>query len=192
MAKRTLANTGAKKSRKPKPFIVRDRTRAQYNFGPDEIGKLGRELGDAQNAKNTLEEQKKNIVKEYASKISEQTARINSLTNKVTSGYEMREVECFVAYDRETRVKTYHVITPKGKPGETIRSEPMTESDFGLLPMDQPAPVVEEPKKEKSKKKSDAGASADEGAKAGNNIADAFKDEDERIRQMNTQDGNKK
>lgn len=186
MANKTKAAAGAKKPRvkKIKPFVIRERTRAEYRFNASEMGDIGRQLGDATNAKNALEEQKKGIVKEFSSKIAEKTALCNSLSHKVTTGYEMRDVECFTVLHRAERRKDFFKVNAEGKQGKLMRSEPMTETDFALLPMDQPEPPKAVPAKE-GKKRGKATTlqvmpKASDGS-LGAPISEAFKQEDARL-----------
>lgn len=75
------------------------------------------------------EEEKKSITSQYAAKVNELKANCNVLSNKVTDGYEMLDVECTVKYHfPEKNKKTY--IRSDGGPSFT---EPMEQSDHTLF-----------------------------------------------------------
>lgn len=68
-------------------------------FTPEELVERAKRLGEANRKKESLEADKKNIVAEYTSRIANQQLDIATLSEKVTNGYEHREVECRVVYD---------------------------------------------------------------------------------------------
>jgi hypothetical protein len=71
----------------------------QYKFAPDELLTLGRELGESQIALRQLDDDRKRVADEWKSKISTSEAHINNLSNKVSTGYEYRDVDCEMTYD---------------------------------------------------------------------------------------------
>ena len=71
----------------------------QYKFTKEELLDLGRTLGESQLALRQLDDDRKMVVDEWKAKISSQEAAINDLSNKTSSGYEYRSIECSVTYD---------------------------------------------------------------------------------------------
>ena len=71
----------------------------QYKFTKEELLDLGRTLGESQLALRQLDDDRKMVVDEWKAKISSQEATINDLSNKTSSGYEYRNIECSVTYD---------------------------------------------------------------------------------------------
>lgn len=75
--------------------ITRD---LRYDFTAVEINELSVSLANKVQEKHSVESEKKSVVARYSSKVKEYDEVIGSLSNKVASGYEMREVECTVKY----------------------------------------------------------------------------------------------
>jgi hypothetical protein len=67
-----------------------------YHFTQDELIALGKELGESQLKLRQLDDDRKMVADEWKAKISSAEAHINSLSNKVSSGYEYRDIECTV------------------------------------------------------------------------------------------------
>jgi hypothetical protein len=92
----------------------------------EELLEAGRQLAEATNSLEELDSEKTEIVAEFKAKISAAEAQIASLSNKLRSGYEFRDVACQVAYGvpepgfkQTTRLDT----------NEVIETTPLTEEE---------------------------------------------------------------
>jgi hypothetical protein len=71
--------------------------------------------------KGRVEDQKKEVVSEFTTKINRITAEINELSRKINNGYEYRDVECWKEYLWDDGVKNIF----RKDTGELVRSEPI-------------------------------------------------------------------
>jgi hypothetical protein len=92
----------------------------------EELLEAGRQLAEATNSLTELDSEKSEIVAEFKAKISAAEAQIASLSNKLRSGYEFRDVACQEAYGvpepgfkQTTRLDT----------GEIIETAPISEEE---------------------------------------------------------------
>jgi uncharacterized phage infection (PIP) family protein YhgE len=84
-----------------------ERRSLRYDFSAPEIYELSLRLANKHKEVTRQEEEKKSVVSQYAAKINELKASINNLSNNVSEGYEFREVECTVEFNKpETGKKT--------------------------------------------------------------------------------------
>ena len=107
----------------------------KYKLSPDELRLLGDDLARTMRDQIRVQCDKKTMQAHFASVLQEIDARMGDLSMRITTGYEMREMDCVV-----------HLSTPK--PGmktivradnnEFVREEPMTpaemQADFGFDP----------------------------------------------------------
>jgi hypothetical protein len=99
-----------------------------YEFTTDEKKELGKELANKNLQLAGEEASKRSVTASYASRISSIKEDITALSNKLASGYEMREVICEVEYHvPEKNIKQLRRIDN----GE-IWTEPMSDIDFNL------------------------------------------------------------
>lgn len=70
-----------------------------YHFTPDELIAMGRELGERQLRLRKLDDDRKMVADEWKAKISAEENAVNNLANKVSSGYEYRDIECTVTFN---------------------------------------------------------------------------------------------
>lgn len=106
-----------------------ERRSLKYEFSNPEILELSKELANKTQETRQLEEQKKSVVSEYASKTNIAREQVLLLSDKVASGYEVRDVECEVQYHSPTEgMKT---LTREDN-GYTWM-EKMTGSDYTLF-----------------------------------------------------------
>lgn len=136
-----------KRKSKPEPpkfeFIP-----VKHEFSPEERDALGKSLAQHVEARNRLEEEKKNITADFSNRIKVELANINQLSLKVNAGYEMRDTECRVEFNTPKRKKKYyHRAT-----GKLICEMDMKPSDLVLEFPGMPA-SKETKKAEKEKKK---------------------------------------
>lgn len=95
----------------------------KYTFTKDELLVHARELGRTTHEIQRHENQLDAIKKELNAKISSLEAQRNVLSNHVTNGYEMRQVDCEVRFN-----------VPESKKKTVVRLD--TEETVQVLPMD--------------------------------------------------------
>lgn len=112
-----------------KQSITTQRRSLRYTFTEDEAKELARELANKNQEQRQLEEQKKSVVAEYGSRMTVVKENISMLSDKVASGYEMRDIQCQVEYHTPERNKKTVTRSDNGE----VWVEPMVEADFNLF-----------------------------------------------------------
>lgn len=114
-------------------------------FTRDEMLDLGQRIAKATGEKTRLESDKSQVVKQFAAQIAARDAEIGDLSQKLSSGYEWKKVECatFFDYPRKGMATTYRLDT-----GEEINSRRMTYDELQLTINLQPE-EPEEPEEPK-------------------------------------------
>ena len=79
----------------------------RYAFTGDEIKEKGKRLANAELDKARFEDELKSLKSEHKAKIDQQDATINLMSNHISNGYEMKNVECEVVKDFAKGTKTY-------------------------------------------------------------------------------------
>ena len=96
------------------------------NLTDDEKMLAGKELAESTNTLTQLEEDKAQIVADFKARTTAAEAKISILSNKIRSGYEFRQVECRVEFDKpEPGLK----ITTRMDTFEIIRTENMSDDE---------------------------------------------------------------
>lgn len=92
----------------------------------DEKIQAGKELAEATNELEAIEDDKKQIVSDFKAKSTAAEARVAVLSNKLRSGYEFRSVECSVTFNtpEEGQKQTVRLDTK-----EVIATAPMTDEE---------------------------------------------------------------
>jgi predicted NodU family carbamoyl transferase len=95
-----------------------------------------------------IEEEKKSVMSQYKARIDETKATINKLSNIVTDGFEMRDVECEITYHKPQQGKKTIVRKDLDK---VHAVETMEEWEFNLFnqPDDQETSDLLEAEREK-------------------------------------------
>lgn len=106
--------------------ITRD---LEYHFTDEERNEMGKQLAAENQNKRKLEDQKKSVMSQYGSQINESAETINTLADKLASGYEFRKTECVVEWHTPERNKKTITRTDDG----SSWSERMTEYDHDLF-----------------------------------------------------------
>ena len=101
----------------------------EYYFTDDEKMQMSQQLAVETQNKRRLEDQKKAVTSQYGSQINEKAETINSLSDKIASGYDYRNIECTVQW--HTPSKNKKLIT-RSDTGENF-VENMTEYDHNLF-----------------------------------------------------------
>lgn len=97
-----------------------------YHFTEPELVALGKELGESQLKLRQLDDDRKMVADEWKAKISSAEAHINSLSNKTSSGYEYRDIDCTITLDDPIPGdKTMR----RNDTGETVKIMQMDESE---------------------------------------------------------------
>ena len=100
----------------------------RYDFTAEEIYSLSKDLAVKNVAMRSEEEEKKAIVSQYSSRINTLRSQIQDLSNKVSSGYEVRKVQCNIKYHFPEQNKKQ--ITRTDTKEKFV--EPMTKEDHHL------------------------------------------------------------
>lgn len=101
----------------------------KYEFSDNEKLELGRDLSSKNQELRQLEEQKKSVVAEFGSRIAVAKEMISSLSDKVASGYEMRDTTVMIDYHLPERGKKTLTRTDTGESWV----EPMNDTDHNLF-----------------------------------------------------------
>ena len=83
----------------------------RYEFSQSEILELGKTLAEANSKLARIEQDKKRVTADFGSQISNQQSLIQTVSQNISSGYEMRQIICHVVYNhpaqgRKTIVRT--------------------------------------------------------------------------------------
>lgn len=70
----------------------------RYEFTQPEILELGKQLAEANSRLARIESDKKRVVADFGSQISNQQSAIQSMSQNISSGYEMRQIQCRVFF----------------------------------------------------------------------------------------------
>lgn len=101
----------------------------RYEFTNEEMRELGRDLSVKNQELRQLEEQKKSVVADFGSRMTIAKEHISSLSDKVASGYEMRDVMCMVEYHTPEINKKSYTRTDNSESW----IEPMNDTDHNLF-----------------------------------------------------------
>lgn len=74
----------------------------------EETLKYAKEMAEATNKLNQLEDSKKSYNSQIKSEIDSAAAKVNLLSRKVASGKEYRDIECDIVYDWDEKVKRFY------------------------------------------------------------------------------------
>lgn len=97
----------------------------RYNFTPDEKTEITKTLVENINRKKQLEDDLKTTKSQFKHRIDSVDAEINKDTQRLSTGHEMRDIECEVFYDWEKDERT--VI--RTDTGEEVEKKRIPEED---------------------------------------------------------------
>jgi hypothetical protein len=98
----------------------------RYTFTADELRDLGAKLAQENQDAIELNEMKASVMADFAARLKASAKRIAEYSQKVTSRYEMRDMECVVMLDTpRPGLKTIVRVDT----GEERRTEGMTEDE---------------------------------------------------------------
>ncbi len=110
------------------PEEVTETILAAYIFTDEEKQLLGEDLARENANWNELEDQRKQANSDFKARQDASNALINSLTQKINSGQELRPTECVVTFDPKARTKTF----TNARTNEFVKRAEMTAADFQL------------------------------------------------------------
>lgn len=103
----------------------------KYTFSDEEKKDLAMQMAQTSIKKDSLEQQKTAVTKQFASDIAQAGIIIQSCASKIESGYEMRQIDCEEEPDFEKRIlKTYRTDTGELVKTRPLRSDEMQKSLF--------------------------------------------------------------
>jgi hypothetical protein len=127
------------KNKKPKPVVKKEKRFLRCRFTPEELLEVGKTLADATNALVGLEEDKKRVMSDFKAKLDAKNADITIASNKISTGYENRSVECDLVMNTPTEGKKTVIRTDtKEKVGVEEMSEQELNPELPLEPEPQP------------------------------------------------------
>lgn len=131
-----------------------ERRSLRYDFSATEIYDLSLKLAGKTREFNTVTEEKKSINSQYTATLNEIKATCNKLSNQVSDGWEMRDTECSIEFNKPeqgkktlTRKDTNAVIIEKMEPWEWNLFTSVGADD--ALPDVVPAPKPKKPRRGK-------------------------------------------
>ena len=98
----------------------------KYNFTDKEKKEFGESMAQAYKKKTSLELGLKSVSTQFKSDIAREEANIDSLAEKLQSGYEYREVLCRLDYEEKKKIVKY--VCTDG--GNIVRERPMRPDEF--------------------------------------------------------------
>jgi hypothetical protein len=101
----------------------------EYKFSEVEKQVLGQDLARAMADIGELEEKKKKLVAEFKSQIQEQSQKASSIARRINNGYEYRETECVVYFNKPKQGFKEIYRTDSG---EFVREARMSPSEMQL------------------------------------------------------------
>ena len=110
----------------------------RYDFSAPEIHDLSMDLANKTQQFQTVSDEKKSVSSQFKSRLDSIQSDLNSLSNKVASGYEIREVECEIKYHKPEQGKK--TIIRKDNNQKIV--EKMTSEEWNLFNQEQEEAVV--------------------------------------------------
>jgi hypothetical protein len=100
----------------------------RYDFSAIEVHDLSVEMANKTQQIQNTEQEKKSATSQFTSKLNTLKESVNSIANKVASGYEIREVECDIQYHIPTQ--GFKTLTRKDDGQKIV--EKMNSEDYNL------------------------------------------------------------
>jgi len=113
----------------------------RYSFTPEERQQLGQALAQSLAEQQGTQEEFETIKAQYKSKLAEVSGKVNSIANKVRSGYEMRTFKV----EKRMDLKTGKLTIARMDTGEVVEERLLYESErqLGLtVEMGKELPVI--------------------------------------------------
>jgi hypothetical protein len=120
-----MSKKATKESKEKNVKTYEDTRHLRYDFKPEELAILSREMAENVRAKCIKEDEKKSITSQYGAEIDGLQAKITNAAEKVGAGYEMRMVKCVVLLDYNADVK----VVTRTDTGELVTSEKIPDGE---------------------------------------------------------------
>jgi hypothetical protein len=121
------------KPQPPRTEIRQEKVNCKYTFNEDELRMLGAELAEAQIALRAADDDRKRAMDEWKARISAKEAEITCLANKVSAGYEYRDLPCTVTLGHPPGKKTAR----RDDTGEVVWVRDLTQDEMqAVLPFE--------------------------------------------------------
>lgn len=101
---------------------------AQYRFNEQETNELAQKLAHSVQRKSNLEMDKKTAMSQFATEEKEIAKDIEVISQKIASGFEYRDFQCYVEHDFNAKVKRFI----REEDGEVLEIKPLTASDWQM------------------------------------------------------------
>jgi hypothetical protein len=111
-------------------MTITEKRTLRYDFTAVEVHDLSMALAGKNKEIVTLKKQKSSVVSQYTAKINEAEANCNDLSNKVSDGYEHRDVDCEVIFNQPENGKK--TIIRKDS-NTLVGVEAMTQQDWNKI-----------------------------------------------------------
>ncbi len=112
----------------------------RYNYSLGEVHDLCREQARFFNERNEAADNFKSVQADHKNTLAKLEADINKCTQRVTSGYEMRQIKCLMLKGRPDNESLLLVRTDNGK---ILKKRRMNADERQIVITDQPPEVLE-------------------------------------------------
>lgn len=120
---------------KPTPETKKVTQRLRCNLSDEEKINAGKELAEATNELSSIEEDKTQVMADFKAQVTAQEAKVSMLSNKLRSGYELRNVQCEVIFGVP---ESHQKQTVRLDTNEIVSTETMSEEEKqGNLPLEE-------------------------------------------------------
>jgi hypothetical protein len=124
------------KDTKPKEAPIYREVPVKHEFTVEERLELSSEQNQTVIKLYAIDAEKKQVTSDYKAQTDALDAKLQSLSNRISSGYEMRPERCLLKMFPKEGVKRYY-FPPDEKKGKVVREEPMSPIDFQTeIPID--------------------------------------------------------
>jgi hypothetical protein len=127
---------------KTKPTVKKSKRHLRCKFNNEERLVIGTELAESNNSLAALEDDKARVVSDYAARIKAAEAAISIAANKISTGYEFRDVPVTIRmHEPDTGKKTIF----RDDTNEMVAVEDMTQEELQpeLLEVGADNPIAE-------------------------------------------------
>ena len=127
-SKKATTENGLQLRDKEKPKRKKVRATIRYQFTIEESNEKSQELARSNKELAQLMPDKKQVVSDFNSKETALDSKINSLSNAVVNGYEIKSMDVMCEKNFDEREKIYFSL----EDGRELMREKMTSEDFQL------------------------------------------------------------